>query len=337
MKIYKGLSKLFMAFNHGKSIAEDAPIVRYKGIGVVKVLAVNPTREQWNELFPNSTNTDPIEYTGTIDVDGKSVRTVRVTFVVETVDCPENKGIVTRIPISFRLSEQYYMSTAKKIKVMDDFGRTAWVTQDEFKTHSVPVYADGPARISSNYRAVYRGEDYLTAFIRTFLNLPDIDFYNSNTGKWEQRKDVDASRGGLDEVKKYFSGDISEIVKAIALAPDNALKVVFGVRHGSDNRDYQTFYDARFLRFRQRNAANIMADIKADQERGAYANMEFSVEPLHEWRPAPTDFTNVNSSTLPETTTFYDEGDAVDDLPPDDLPFGDETPDAKEPNNPWGL
>lgn len=339
MKIYKGLSRLFMAFSQGKESTKLGDFKKYVGLGAVKVLAVNPTREQWNELFESSSNVEPINYITEQEIGGKKVKSIRVSFVVKTTDDKENNGVDMMTTLNFFVQERFETNRDNtKVKVMDSFGRTAWVTKEELSSHAIPIYSNGPANISKDYRAVYRGEDRLTAFIRAYLGIDDIDFFNRTSGKWEQRADVDKCRGRLDDVKKYFSGNVSEIREVMTYQPDNVVKVIFGVRTSEDNREYQTFFADMFLKYNQRSTSYLNTQIQQAQQQGGYPNTVFSVENLKEYDVPPTDFTKVNSAKNPNSFFKQDTGadlpfdlEPVEDLPEEAMPPTDEA------ENIWGI
>ena len=331
MKIYRGMSKLFMAFSHGKTAVEANNLTRYKGIGQVQIIAVNPTREEWNKIFNTDTKMDPISYTGSMVIADREVETVRITFIVKTVPIKCN-GVDATIPISFFLRKQYVTNGDNtKIAVIDSFGRTAWVTKEQLQNREIPIYSNGPAKIANDYRPYFRGENDLTAFIRAYLAIDDIDYYNAIEQRWEQQKDTDACKGRLDNVANYFKGDISEIKDIIAYQPDNTVKVVFGIRH-DDNNDYQTFFPEAFLKYNRKSTNNISKLIADAQDRGSYPDTDFSVEMIKGITSEPTDFTKVNSTT--ETIVTND-----DDLPFAPLPKAVFTKDGSKSTggNPWGF
>lgn len=319
MNIKDKLSTIFMAFSTGKS-TEESSIKRYTGIGSVSVIAVNPNRDTFNKIFPNSKNTTPITYVGERQIEDKTVKTARVTFIVK-LDPKFNGGLNLTLPITFNLEKRYRISgDGSKIQVIDEYGRTCWVTKQELETHAIPVYSNGPARISTNYKPVLRGEEGLTKFLRAFLSIDDIDVYNNDTKTWETNKDPESCKGYLENINKYFDGDFSEIMDTINLRPDNKVKVLFGVRHSEDNKDYQDFFNGFFLRNRQTSTSRLQREVENSKNAGGYANTDFEFDMIKEYEGAkPTIF----GAAAP--TQFKDpflNSSVNKDSEVDDLPFG---------------
>lgn len=310
----KIINSLFLAFSTGKDSDATTSPKRYIGIGNASIIAVNPNREKFNSIFPNSKNTEPISYTGTRDIDGKQIQTARVCFVVK-LDPKFNNGIDATFPIYFSLEKRYRLNRDQsKIQVIDDYGRTSWVTKQELDTHSIPMYSNGPARLSKNYHPVIRGEEALIKFLRAFLCIDDIDVWNNDTKTFEQNPNPDSCKSLLEKIDSYFNGDFSEIIEAINLRPDNKIKILFGVRHSDDNRDYQDFFNGHFMRNRQTSIVRMQAELDNTKNNGGYPNTDFIVDTVREYTgPEPTKFE--------EKASIFDDPFA-DSTNVDDLPFG---------------
>ena len=309
----KIINSLFLAFSTGKdSDATNSP-KRYIGIGNANIIAVNPNREKFNEIFPHSKNTDPISYTGIRELDGKQIQTARVCFIVK-LDPKFNEGIDATFPIYFNLEKRFRLNKdSSKIQVIDEFGRTAWLTKQELDTNAIPVYANGPAPLSTNYHPVIRGEESLIRFLRAFLCIDDIDVWNDTTKTFEKNSNPDACRSLLEKINDYFNGDFSEIIEAINLRPDNKVKILFGVRHSDDNKDYQDFFNGWFLKNRQRSIAKMQQELDNAKNNGSYPNTDFIVDTIKEYTgPEPTKFEK-ESSIFEDP--FADNTNALEDLP----------------------
>lgn len=306
-----------MAFSKGVSSSESAAIKRYMGIGLASVIAVNPTREEFNKIFNSSTKTNPINYTGTRDVDGKKVKTARISFILK-LDAKDNNGIDTIIPINFNLEQRYRLNrNGDKIQVIDEYARTTWVTKQELDTHAIPIFSNGPAKISPNYRPVLRGEENLVKFMKAFLGIEDVEVYNNDTQKYEENKNKKDCIIIFDRINDYFNGDISEIKEGINLLPDNKVKVLFGVRHTDDNNDYQDFFNSYFMKARQRSITMLKREFLNSKNGGMYPNTDFAIEEIHVYEgPSPTTF-----EQKVEETSLLDNPFAKENVV-DDLPFG---------------
>ena len=306
MNFIKKVSHLFMAFSKGKASTEGISFPVYTGLGSVGIVAVNPNRNKFNELCGGS-STDPIVYVKDITIDDKTFPSVRISILTKIF--PEvNNGISGIVPINFFLVKMFEMNKeGSKVKVMDEYGRTAWVTKDELKTHTIPVYKNGPAKITSNYRPIYRGEENITAFLKAFTCVEDIDFYNTNTSNWEENKNKENCSCRLDKVVDYFKGDISEFAGYIGDHSENKMKILFGARHTNDHRTYQDFYNRYFMRNSQNSMKRITDEVKKAQEANAYSNTVFTFSTLTEFKEdiKPTNLdiaTNASASTLQEAT-----------------------------------
>lgn len=309
----------FMAFSSGKSSIASSP-KRYIGIGTASVLAVNPTREELNKIYGNDSNTDPIVYNSTREIDGKAIPTARISFVIK-LDAADNNGIDFITTLNFNLEKRNRVSMdGNKVQVIDEYGRTSWVTQDEFKTKSIPVYANGPAKISPNYRPILRGEENLVKFLKAFLSIDDIDIFNSTTNKFETNKSPNDCIINLEHIADYFNGNFNEIKEGIALQPDNKVKILFGVRHSDNNIDYQDFFNSCFLRARQKSIKMLKREFESVKSRGGYPNTDFAIDMISVYEgPVATKFEdNVTTSSVFEDDPFADKSNK--DI--DDLPFG---------------
>lgn len=306
----------FMAFASGTSNNASAKKI-YTGIGTAHILAVNPTREELNKIYNNNSNTEPIKYTNTREVDGKTINTVRISFILK-LDPKLNMGIDSIIPINFNLEKRFRVNRdGSKVQVIDEYGRTTWVTKEQLNKHEVPIFSNGPARISSNYRPVLRGEENLVKFMKAFLNIPDIDVYNPGTGKFEESKDKSSCVIMFDRINDYFNGDIKEIVEGVHLQPDNMVKVLFGVRHTDDNKDYQDFFNGCFMRGRQNSTKMLKRELENAKNGGLYPNTEFEVDMIIPYEgPVATKFEEkTTSASVFDDDPFSSKSNQVDDLP----------------------
>ena len=320
---------LFMAFSGRTS--ESSVISRYSGVGAVKVLAINPTREKWNELMGGDSTT-PIEYVGTKVDNSKTIATARVTFItqVEDLRAPDIKNI---IPITFFLENRYHITQNNTCEVIDRFGRTAYADEATLKAHKDIYYGDFKAKIeTASYRPALVGEASLVAFIKAFRNILEVETYNAEKKVFVEEKDENilATRVAmLDNPKALFNGDFSEVKGAIEEFPDNKVKVMFGVRH-NDGKDYQDFFNGYFMRAAQNSLAPMVKNVTDSKNAGRYPNTDFDFNIIHVWEPKATNFEDKPKS--------FDFGNPADSLKPsdkednkepvDDLPFGD---------NPWGI
>ena len=310
-------NKLFMAFSKGVDSTVTTSFKRYIGYAPVKVIAINPTKKELEKIYNTTIDTEPI-YLKEVEAgqDKHKVKQMRLDFIVktDTDKCFDNEGkpieAITRV--TFFINNEYMFNSDKtKLQVIDEYGRTAWVTQEEFKTKAIPVYSNGPANISSNYKAVLRGEEQLVEFCRAYLCIPRINWWDATEGKMKVNEHPENCECSFDNLDKLFTGDVSPIKDVIALQPDNSVYVLWGIRTTPDNRQYQSVFTECFLSGRATRFTAFETRVNERKSAGAYPNTEFEVCPLKEYMVKPT--------AIPEK----EEDD-------DDLPFGDPTP-----KSPW--
>lgn len=310
-------NKLFMAVARGKQSSEGGDIKRYIGVASVQVLAVNPNKAKLEELYGNNLENDP-SYIGEAEVgdDKKKVAQVRIDFIVK-IDGNKHKDsqgqpidAITRV--SFFLRRAFRTNNAgDKVQVIDKYGRTAWVTKEQFEKKEIPMYSNGPANLDKDYRACYWGEEQLTNFIRAYLNIPNVMNYVNK--KWVLIDNPEDAEVRLDHIEDYFKGKFSELEEIISYQPENKVKVLFGVRTTDDNRQYQAVYTEMFLKNGVTDYSRLDKSVQERKNAGAYPTTEFEVCDLKVYSNTPTDFSGSSA-----------DGDMPD--------FSG----AGQPGNPWG-
>ena len=306
----------------------------FKGVGAVNILAVNPSREEQNSILKTDRSTDPINYVGTTkvkDAQGNEIEVpqVRIVFVVRTdpkIAC--NNGIETTQLVSFFVSKtKWWNKDFTKFQVIDDYGRTAWVTPEEFEAHKVPTYVvktgehAGETRqinISPKYRAAYQGEDDLMKNIKAFLVIGRPDPWDNAAKQYVMSKDPQVLADAeclLDSWDNIFKGDVSEIRNAIMSVPQQAYKLMFGVRTRQDGTQNQVFYVREPLTLATMKYDILQKDLVSDMVANLHTDTVYKAGPLEKFTLTPTDYSQLNESAAAPS-------EEVDDLPPDDTnPF----------------
>lgn len=289
-----------MAFSKGEESREASNAKRYIGVASVNVIGICPNKAELEGIFNTQLEQEPA-YTGTADSNGKQVEFARVDVVLKTV--PENNNGVeatSRMALFVRKAYRFNRDNTK-VQVIDKYGRTAWVTQDELKTHAIPVYKNGlAANLDADYRPCYQGEEELTEFFKAFLNIPNCMSYKDK--KWVMADNLDVCEARFDNLDKLFKGDFSEIKAAWENQKNNKVKVLYGIRTAQDGRQFQNFYTRMFLKNGQSQYERLEADVKATQEAGGMSTSTFlvndSICPLQEY--------NVDSTPLNESASQGD-------------------------------
>ena len=274
-------NRLFMAFSAGKESTEGGEFKRYIGVAPVRVLAVNPTKSEQEKLYNTTLDKDP-EYVGNVNVNGKDVQNVRISFVVKTDE--EKCGIDMTTNVTFFLQNAPRMgSQSGKYQIIDKYGRTAWATEEDIKAKQIPVYSNGkPANIDADYRQAYVGEEELTNFIKNYLNIPNVQKYVD--GGWKLVDNPSECEARLDKIADYFKGNFAELKSIISLQPNNKIKVMFGVRTSEDGKEYQAVYTRMTLKNGVSDYSRLDKDLQEAKQNGAYSTTEFSVCPIKEYK-----------------------------------------------------
>lgn len=297
-------NKVFMAFAKGSESTEGSVVKKYVGVAPVYVVGVNPSKAELEKLYNTQIENEP-EYLSEVEVgeDKHKVKNVRIDFIVKTV--PEKcNGIefITKLALFVR-NEYRFNKDKSKVQIIDKYGRTAWVTVEQAKAHEIPVYKNGPANIDKDYRPAFVGEEELTNFIKTYLNIPNVMKYVNNT--WVMNDNPEDSEARLESIAEYFKGNFKELRDVIALQPNNKVKLLFGVRNTDDGKQYQAVYNQMFLRNNTTDYSKLDADLQERKNNGAYPTTEFFVGDLKEYTVEATNF-----NTTPSETPFAPANDS---------------------------
>jgi hypothetical protein len=284
---------VFMAIAKGVE-TKEFETKRYVGFAPVRVVAVNPNKKELESLYGREFE-EP-QYVSTVhnEKENKDVQSIRLSFIVQPD--ANRVSVDSLFNISMFLRKEYLFNSDKtKVKVIDKYGRTAWVTIEQAKNHEIPMYKNGPAKIDAGYRPMYRGEEELIDFIKCYLGIPNIDIYDNKTSTWMVNSNPSNCEVQFDSIDSFFSGNIKELKEAISYQPNNFIKVLFGVRE-NDGKTYQTFYTGKFAK--NNAGTKIIEDtVKDTQANGGLSTSTFEFCDLKEYKPQATDFNKVESST----------------------------------------
>ena len=314
-----------MAFGQGKVSGEGASnFKKYVGVASVKVLAVNPTMEEWNKVTGGNMQKEP-EY---ISTNNEGVKQAKITLLVQTDPKKTVGDIDTIIPVTFWFRKLPVQgSQSGKYQIIDKYGRTAWATEEEVKNKTIPQYANGPANIDADYRRVVAGEEAFTNFLKAHLNIPAVSYTDKN-GNVVKHPNPSECEARLDNIMKIFDGDFKEIKTILGYQKDNYSKMLFGVKTTEDGKEFQDVFMECFLTNGNPNNAKFAKVLKdfINGGRQAYNNTYFGelnpngeliVSELKERVLTPSTFTE-SDSTIPSTPL---SSAAAAMQPEDDLPF----------------
>lgn len=296
----------FLTIGKTQESKEAVVFKRYVGVGSSYVIAVNPTKKELEAIYGREMK-EP-EYVGSTD-NGEEAH---VTFIVKTA--PEtNNGIeiINRVMFTLRKAPAYNRDQTK-VQVIDKFGNTTWAVTEDAKAGKKLLSANGnPMKIDDKYRIAGVGEAELVNFLKVYLGVEDV--FNYIDGSWVKKDNENDYLFGLEKVANYFKGDFSEIKDAIALQPNNKVKLLYGVRTTPEGKEYQTV--ATRLNMVLRNNAGSKAYEKLQNElsnlkaQGSFPTTVFSnkgntIKDLEEYVITPTNLdtpasTDSDSEAMP--------------------------------------
>lgn len=299
----KKTNKLFMAFASGKESTEGSSRKLYTGVGPVFVLAVNPNKAELEKLYEIELEKAPEYITETeIGQEGSKYKVpqVRIDFIVQA-DPEKCNGIDMKTKVSFFIAKEVrYKRDGSKVQVINKYGETTWIPVEDAKNGVIPESLSWfePA----DFRPALIGEEELTSFIKTYLNIPNKSFRKKNGEVVEIPNKADAE-ARLDKIQDYFKGDFSELRNVIALQPKNKVKCLFGVKTTEDNKQYQAVYTQNFLKNNVTDYSKLDEEVQERKANGAYPSTEFFIGDLKEYKVEPTDFTDSTVEDLPSGET----------------------------------
>lgn len=282
---------------------------RYVGVSRVKVLAVNPKKEELEKLYDTTLEKEP-EYLSKTTIDGKEYDQVRLDFIVQQVPFTNNGVEVNYedvLRLSFYLVRKVRLSQSGKVQVCNTFGETTWVTKEELdsKTCSMSWFD------TTGMRACYQGEEELINFVKAYLNIP-AKSYRDNAGNVVNIDNVEDAYCQLDSIAEYFKGNFKELQEICKLLPEANLKVMLGVKTAQNGNLYQDFYNKVFVRGGSNNYTRLLKAISDSKEAGSYPNTEFFAGDVQVYQVTATEFKqNSTAPSLPQVNTTSD----------DELPF----------------
>lgn len=293
-----------MAFSRGTQTV-DSERKLYTGVGSFFIKGINLNKKELGAIYGSERDEEP-KYLGERVIDGVgSFPQARIDIILAT-DPKENNGIEKTLTLTYFVTKrQVKGSTSGKIQVIDKYGRTQWVTEEQLAVHAIPVSKDGqPLNLDADYRPVYEGEANLTNFIKEYLGVPNVE-------KWVDHKVVglidnpSLAEARFANIDKLFEGDFSEIKEYVSYQPNNRVKMLLGIRTADDNRQFQAFFTEMPMRNGTKSYSRLEKALLERKSQGAYQNTEFIVGDLKEFNNTPSDTAFATSpATAPENPWF---------------------------------
>jgi len=294
--------------------ADFSDIRKFIGVASINVLAVNPNNSKLRSYgWTIPEDADEPKYQ-TVDSEGRKSARLRLLAQINDLD---EKPVVA---LDFWVRpDVMFNKDQTKCKVIDPYGRTAYGTKSEVQAHQIPQYANGPANISPNYKPCHNGEEEIVNFLIKYLNVTPLQIFDRVKQTWIPTKDPGTVT--IDNWKRLCDGDTSEINAALALQPDNRVKVVLGIRTTDDNKSYQTFLSTAFIgngAVPNRDTGEYASARKAiDRWAEGHPNttIDFSALPVHEWNVTATEVKENPVNDLPDFNSSEYTRTDVEDLP----------------------
>lgn len=286
----------FLAIGNTQESTETQEFKKYIGVGSSFVVAVNPTKKELETIFEHEIANDP-EYV----VDTDNGKEARITFVVKTdPEICNGIEIINRVMFTLRNAPAYNKS-GDKVQVIDKYGNVTWANTDDAKAGKKLLDRNGnPLKIDDNYRMACVGEADLIGFLKPYLCVGDV--FNYVNGTWVKKENDADFVFGLEHIKDYFTGDFSEVKEAIALQPNNKVKLLYGVRTTDEGKQYQTVATRNGMVLHNSAGSKALERLEKElartKENGGYATTEFEVKELSEYTVSAT-----NLETAPTENT----------------------------------
>ena len=307
-----------MAFAKGNVSSDPKEYKRFIGVASVKIMAINPDKATHEKLFNTTLEENPNYLTKVTTPSGNEVDNARISFILKPLN--KNGGEIEGLPLvtmsMFVQNRAFTNKDNTKVQVIDKYGNTCWVTNEDFKAKRIPNDRNGnPMNIDADYRAALVGEKELTDFIKEFLVIPNSMMWDNTLQKFVKNSRVDNMDSCIcrfDKLDSIFKGDFSEIKDAFGGMPENKVRVMLGVRTDAQSgRMYQTVNSRVFVRQENPRMTAFEKEIKnmMDQaaSRGVAMNTEYEAVDVHEYK--------VTANTLTPSTTEIPAQESTDKLP----------------------
>lgn len=292
---------------------------KFIGAAEVKILAINPTKEERNKLLGIDNEKEPV-YLGETERAGKKIPYVNITFYVQPCVNMENVPIST---LSFFISREGRINRDNtKYQVIDKYGYSGWATKEQITNKEQLLSSAGkPLMITNEYRAAYNGEIQLIEFIKNWVDIAPLFNFNQETREWFIPEEANKSEYECSlDMDKLFRANFSELKDVLKAVSHHLVKVAYGVRTVED-KEYQYVHNAKTASARARNYDTITKDIIETKERGGMSNITIDTKPFREYVVVATDFDQPTSNIDPFDSSSSQPTSPSAPTGSDDLPF----------------
>ena len=264
------MAKLKINDSSKSVVKEFAP---YVGVTKVKVLAVNPTLEELQNMGLNFQQ-EP-EYVGQTD---EGIDKVRIDFFVG------NDKLITKVSFFLEATERINRN-GDKYEIINNKGQSTWaVDVQEAVTRKGKNGNTWFSEVGA--RKAYVGEVDLMTFIADWLNISPED-------------DLE-----LEDFSKLLKGNVSELKQYAKEAVNNEFYILLTVKKTDEGKIYQNTYNRLFARGSLTPASTISRFVKHinEQETAGYPIKGFEGVEFKEFIPSL-------ETAQPDEDDEGDEGD----------------------------
>lgn len=180
-------------------------------------------------------------------------------------------------------------SDGAKTQVVDKYGNAAWVSDEEFKAQAVPRYSSGkPASIIPPYQMACKGQERLLDIIKAWCNIPLAFNWNPESREFTRKSDAELANCMCElDIKRLWSGDVSEISGLVERLANYKVKALLTVRRYTDNsgqrREAQSVYSKIVPAWR--SAESIRKEFVRDSASGGNRDTMTLLVNAIEWTP----------------------------------------------------
>lgn len=282
-----------------KSTGPSKAFPRYTGIFMCNVVGINPTKAEIEELYKSIGQDRTVEEPVYFSHDQNGVPTARIDIWLKTLK--DEVGVEILHPVSYFIKNTTRVNRdGTKLQVINAFGNTCWPTNEEQAAGIIPEKSRKFYE-PEGMRPAFEGEESLTKALKAYLNIKPFSFpkddgttgYNEKTEAYCQ----------LENIPRYFTGDISEIKNAFLSQPTNIIKYPFGVKKTEEGKLYQTVFKEFPMKERNNNYASAEKEIKNRQDNGGYPDTDFGEAPFPPKEYSVIPSTNQVASIAQQTPT----------------------------------
>lgn len=288
---------------NAKKVEINSNFLNYIGVGLFKIVAINPNRQKLNEMYPNSTSTEEPVYFNK-DKDGSDV--FRIDIYCKLFENPDIPNYIHKV--TFFLRNTPLLNRDKtSVKVINNYGQTIYIPIDHYKANTLP---ENLSWFPTPYKPCYPGQEEFIAFLKAYFATKELNkFVDGQPVRIEKPEDAEMF---IEDVQAFLKGDLTEIADIVEY--DNPIKIVVGVRTTDDNKVYQDTFLQRFIKANTKDYTYVQRHIDDAKNAGKYPNTVFSIENIHVYSNDVEK--SVNTSTIPSYTD-----DNINELNTEDLPF----------------